>query len=539
MEKDREGEWTRAESIDENEIKAFLNRWGNEGFFRAKGWGDKIRVVSVRPLPYYLLNLETQYEHRTTNIRRVPYEGGPLDSLESSPGLWEVEVPAPVTFDTKRVENIEIPHTESTVRCEGCKGTGRVDCPNCRGMGCAACQSQGWLEHTDCAGKGYFRQFRTITSEFSSSAVNDRLLSASLPEKLIREAGTEILSDRWRKGGGFLSDDLSSEMMPCLEDLWKQSLPKDPSSTRILFQRYRIERLKGYEVLYQLPDSVATRKLWIVGDRQRVCAPKAPLAWERVVGVAVPSAAVLLVLITSIFSFFGGSRGARVQAASVIASGVPSGTSDRRRDLLPPANRKPSFNGTKIIAIPIASGQSRLSPNFQETQTSPDATLDEGDDTPDTEEAPDETETTDSISSDEDSNPFALNTYDVLAGIYSDPTEAQEVEDQLEAAAYDSEVTATQSAGTPLNMVFIKGFLSRETAEATVQDLKDRGISTQARVVPIPITPSVTAPTPTPGPSAQATVDFPSPSPMPDSAPDEAMADQPETSPDDSPDGEP
>jgi hypothetical protein len=544
MEKDREGEWTRAESIDENEIKAFLNRWGKEGFFRAKGWGDKIRVVAVRPLPYYLLYLETQYEHRTTDVRKVPYEGKPLDPLEPSPDLWEVEVPAPVTFDSKRVENIEIPHTESTVRCEGCKGTGRVDCPNCKGLGCATCQSQGWLDHTDCDGKGYFRQFRTITSEFTCSAVNDRLVSAALPEKLVREAGTEVLSDRWRKGGGFLPDDLSSEMMPCLEDLWKQSLPKDSSSTRILFQRYRIERLKGYEVLYQMPDSTAPRKLWIVGDKKRVYAPKAPLAWERVLGVAVPSAAVLLVLITSISPFFGGSRRGGIQAASVIESEGYSGA-DRSRDLLPPANGKTSGNGTKIIALPMASGQIAANSKNQATQKSSDTTSEGGDDTPDTEDVSDESETSDSAPNDEDSNPFALNTYDVLAGIYSDPADAQEVADQLESAAYDPEVTATQGTGTSLNMVFIKGFLSRETAEATVQDLKDKGISTQARVVPIPITSSVTASANAPSPAAQATAPAPGPSPMPDIAPDEAVTDQeeavtdqPESQSDNSPNGE-
>ena len=74
------------EECGPEEIKALLNRWGRERFFRVRNWGDRVTITSVRPLPSFVLTLETQYEHRTIETRKEPWGGGPAVSRETPPG---------------------------------------------------------------------------------------------------------------------------------------------------------------------------------------------------------------------------------------------------------------------------------------------------------------------------------------------------------------------------------------------------------------------------------------------------------------------
>jgi hypothetical protein len=110
-----------------------------------------------------------------------------------------------------------------------------------------------------------------------------------------------------------------------------------------------------------------------------------------------------------------------------------------------------------------------------------------------------------SPTTDDDTDPFALNTYDVLVGIYSDATEAQQVASELDDVAYDATVASTQGAGDSLSMVFIKGFWTKADADEAIQDLKSQGISTQARVVSVPFDPSAPASASNPNPTANPT----------------------------------
>jgi hypothetical protein len=276
-------------------------------------------------------------------------------------------------------------------------------------------------------------------------------------------------------------------MEPELESLWQQSVPEDPASTRILFQRYRVERVKGFEVVYETGNSA--RKLWVLGDARRVYAPKAPLAWGRLLGVSVPAVAVavpaLVLLVGFLFSWVGGSRSPQ-QLASVAP--VPSPRKSNVRKNLPRvviAKTPP-----QQYRMPITSGVAAAGVDNERDET-------EYNDTPATSvtEVPtdvavaDEPATPDNLledATDLEDDTLALNTYDVLAGIYSNATDAQQVADELEDAAYDPTVTTTQGAGDFLRMVFIKGFWTKDDANKAVQDLKDRGIAPDAKVIPVP-----------------------------------------------------
>jgi hypothetical protein len=497
-----------------DEAKALLNRWGREGFFRAKGWGDRITVTSVRPLPFYVLTLETQYERRGVETRREPWGGGAADSVEPPPGVWEVAAPAPDDFETGRSEITPIPHTDTVVECEGCGGLGRLDCPACGGTGrrggggCPGCGSRGWVEHGACSGTGRFREYRAVVSHFTCGTAEERLFSHPLPEGLLKKAGRETLIDYRRTGGGFAPPDAHPEMGPGLEGLWESSVPKDPASTRILFQRYRVERVKGWEVAYEAPagrTAVRPGRLWIIGDGQ-VVADRPLRAWGRLLAVGVPAAAltgwVVFALASSLIRSRAGGAGrvtrivVRPPAAgrvTVTAMGGGQGTARARAAPAAPgvagSGREGGAEGgtdreTGRDGERSRNGSRPPAPRPGGGGAAPDGaggTGDGGSEDADAKAEPEED---------------APDGYEVIAGIYSDANDAAEAVDRIEDTAYEPTVKITYGPGETLRVVSVQGFESREEAEEAARELREKGVSTQTRIVPIYETPAPPATAP-------------------------------------------
>jgi hypothetical protein len=521
--------------IDAEEVKALVNRWGREGFFRVKGWGDALTILSTRPLPFYVLSLETQYEHRASTVRTAPDEGGPVDYEGPPPDLWEVELDAPTAFESKRVEGIRIPHTESVVDCEPCRGRGRVDCLSCGGSGralrgvkternCPQCAGRGWIAHAECGGRGRLRRSRVLISEFTHKHLEEKMFTVPLPQKLMDEAGREIVSDQLRKGGGFVSPDAHPELEPAFEDLWRQSAPTDGGATRILFQRFRIERIKGHEVVYRRPASINPQKFWIVGDQKRVYGLQAPRAWGRMLFVGIPAAAVsallLVTLVSAVIAQWPRGLAGGPDSASASSS---SGSDDRVR----PVVMKVTPQDAKGKSDAPSSGVAVTEEGASGSDESPSSASARSNG----EDAGSELDGTGSGSNDSrepDEEPLEeslTGMYDVLVGVFSDAEEAQEAANIAEEAAYPPTTTATRDSS--LYIVSIKGFWSRDEAERARQELRERGITSQVRAAsaseptaptPSTIRPRAIAPsTPTP---VQAADETPEVEPGPDVAPD-------------------
>ena len=293
--------------------------------------------------------------------------------------------------------------------------------------------------------------------------------------------------------------DLYPETELNFESLWKQSSPVDRGKTRVLFQRYRIERVKGFEVLYETPASTDPRKLWIVGDRKRVVAPQAPLSWGRVVLAALAAPAVVVPVLFALYTllltlFIGGSRPDRSSPAALTGHPSDASTADRAPD------------GSRTMPVPkvAAPGSVEMRSRGNETRQveningSPAGGANRGAEekrenaassVPSSGRGESATDPNDEADGDRSAKPAptestGANTFEVLVGVYADADEAREVANRVEEAAYPPTVTPTQDPNDLVYVVSIKGFDTRESAAEAVQDLRERGISAQVRAAP-------------------------------------------------------
>src|SRR5581483_4535120 len=91
----------RPAALAEEEARAVINRWNDQGYFRIKNLGDKIFIDEIVPRYAYNLRLKTFYEERTVQQVTVAFPGGQVDDSGTPPGPWEVEVRRPRDFEER------------------------------------------------------------------------------------------------------------------------------------------------------------------------------------------------------------------------------------------------------------------------------------------------------------------------------------------------------------------------------------------------------------------------------------------------------
>jgi hypothetical protein len=321
-------------------VRHVLNRWSNDGFFRARKLGDRAAIEEVVAQSSYAVRLWSEFEERTVSRASKPHPGGAVDDTGAPPDHWAITVRRPEDFED-RTEQVPVPHTERVETCRGCGGMGMVNCGNCQGWGkvnCPFCQGKGYRERTEtrtetgpggapttrmvtvrdnctcfggkvncttcagrgkvtcgtCAGSGKVKTFDLLTVKFHVVDRSEVLNTTAVPVEHLRASSGKV---RVVEDGERITTfpGVSPEVDKQANALLHEShAPR--ADARLLFQRLRIEEVSVHEVRYRHGSGPA-KQLWIFGDEEKVHAPGAPWSSGRlaaVIGGAVAVAAVVV-----------------------------------------------------------------------------------------------------------------------------------------------------------------------------------------------------------------------------------------------------
>lgn len=321
-------------------VQEALNRWSQEGFFRLKGLGDRIRIEKIVSCSAYTIMLKTQYEERIVTRGIEPYYGGEVDDTGIPPDPYSIVIAPPANFE-KRDEEIRIPHTEGVETCSECSGSGHTRCNFCFGSGqttcswcggsgsrsqsrtvtttnsdgttssstewyqescscfggkvsCGSCMGSGQHTCSRCQGQGRIRSFDLLTALFRFIKLEDVLDATDMPDALLGKVSGEVLIDEREERlskSARVSDEVDVRANRLLSK--SQNIP----NTRIVlhFQRLHIEQVGIYEATYRYKEHPEQR-LWVYGAEGKVYAPNAPKSWGRILLFALGVLALLGVI---------------------------------------------------------------------------------------------------------------------------------------------------------------------------------------------------------------------------------------------------
>lgn len=319
------------------EIQEALNRWSDQGFFRLKRLGDRIRLESVVSCSAYTLKLQTQYEQRTVQRASEPFHGGAVDDVGVPPDPFQISVACPKDFE-ERTERIRVPHTESVEGCRECSGSGRVSCSFCLGRGrttcpwcggsgsvmrtvtrtetdaqgvtttrtemvnescsciggqvtCSSCGGSGHKTCSSCNGSGRIRTFDLLTVDFRCPTLTDVLDATGVPNPLLGTVtGKTVADERAERIPDVVRLDADADQR--IAALLAQSHSVQAGQTCIHFQHLHVEQVPIQEVTYRYREG-EPKRLWVYGAEAQVFAPDAPKSWLRIFAVALFVAATV------------------------------------------------------------------------------------------------------------------------------------------------------------------------------------------------------------------------------------------------------
>ncbi|CAL1270480.1 unnamed protein product [Larinioides sclopetarius] len=105
-------------------------------------------ITEIKHSMAFHYTLETFTEKRTTCWAFGPYNGGPVERLDSgeAPFPWDIPSTPPSFFKNHTIQ-LEVPYTASVKVCHVCGGPGRKRCNTCSGKGyeyCHHCHGDGF-----------------------------------------------------------------------------------------------------------------------------------------------------------------------------------------------------------------------------------------------------------------------------------------------------------------------------------------------------------------------------------------------------------
>jgi hypothetical protein len=313
------------------DARHLINKWSSRGFFRVRGLGGKIAVEDIVPCSSWTVRLRSQYEDRSVSGKTVPFTGGAVDDRGRPPGPWDLSVTEPTDFE-ERTEEMPVPHTERVHPCERCDSRGRMTCTQCHGfgkvkcpwcngtgyrtrtewrdvpdafgntarkpvevrdnctcfngkVGCTACGGQGTVVCGDCQGNGRVKTFEQLTVHFRVDAQVQVIHATKIPDKLLRQAGGEVLVDE-RATPAVECPAVDPQVDDRTAKLLHKSQSVREGQARLLFQHLHIEHVSIQEVRYRYRNSPLL-SLWIYGSEQRIYAPGAPRPWGKLAALVL------------------------------------------------------------------------------------------------------------------------------------------------------------------------------------------------------------------------------------------------------------
>jgi hypothetical protein len=320
-------------SMSNENARGVLNAWSKTGFFRARNFGDRIRIEGISSVACREIRLRVQYEDRSLKEVKTAFHGEAIDDVGVRADPQEIPVEPPTDCEDRTVE-VEVPHSERVEGCSSCGGAGRSNCRMCQGVGrtaCHSCHGSGWRSHIEaqppvrnregrmtfpppktvrlrcscfggqtqcsvcrgqkkvtcssCEGMGRVKVSNLLVVTFSASNKVCVLNPTSVPDDMACLGEGEMeLEKRPFSGPAELAVD--ADLQAAVEGLLERTRPKNEATSRILSRMVTVKRVPIWQVTYAFSSS-DNRKAWIFGTDHRVFAPRAPRAWGRVFAVFV------------------------------------------------------------------------------------------------------------------------------------------------------------------------------------------------------------------------------------------------------------
>ncbi len=360
------------DALDEGRIRAAVSVFARSRFLVPNELGARMSIESIDARWSYAIRVRSEVEERRFVEDDEPYRGQSIDDRGDPPGLWEPRCEAPEGF-TDRTKRIRREHTDRVQRCGDCGGDGRVRCSTCHGRGevdCTWCGGDGWRTRTEwrdepdgqggtrrrsesvrepcrhcrsgrvdcgrchgrgrvdcrrCDAQGELVRFQTLVVKFRDRVLDRVEDRTALPDELVKGARGETLFDEnANRIGADEVAHVSAEVDAIVAELLGKSHGWDQDDdARLLFQQARVRRVGVHEVRYRWR-SGPPKRLWVYGDRRKVHAPGAPVAWSlilTVLGVVAGAVALGLAIVFGGTLLAAGPSGSR--AGAPVASGEP------------------------------------------------------------------------------------------------------------------------------------------------------------------------------------------------------------------------
>ena len=161
------------ERIIRNHINAYANSTSGHPF---RNYGDQIKIKELDRCNLYYSSLRTQYDKRTVQDKKIPYDGRSVGGLTirsaSEVNPWNYQLFRTQQF-LKHTQEYTAPGSESVKDCSRCGTTGKDTCPVCSGrkrnrcpdcndgmVKCSACDN-GRVKCNHCGGRGYTERSET------------------------------------------------------------------------------------------------------------------------------------------------------------------------------------------------------------------------------------------------------------------------------------------------------------------------------------------------------------------------------------------